>query len=122
MDIGGFIVYAGNSTGSNSIEQHIAPSHQIMWVGLTKMRTNIPIIAGNLIRIHHLSLRQQSTKLSAKCSCRSKTLERLQIYNYTKELKLSHVGSIAQAIKIPMEILIPEYETAQLINYTFSSL
>lgn len=86
------------------------------------MRTNILIIAEDLIRIHHLSLSQQSTKLSAKCSCRSKTLERLEIYNYTEELKPSHTGSIAQVIKILMEILIPAYETAQHINYTFSPL
>lgn len=85
------------------------------------MRTNIPIIAGDLIRIHYLSLSQQSTKLRAKCSCRSKTLKRLQIDNYTKELELSYIGSIAQAIKIHMEILIPVYETAH-VNYTFSSL
>lgn len=71
------------------------------------MRTNIPIIAGHLIRIHHVSLSQKNTKLSAKCSCRPKTLERLQIYNYTDELKPSHTQSIAQAIKILMEILIP---------------
>lgn len=86
------------------------------------MRTNIPIIAGHLIRIHPVSLSQESTNLSAKCSSRSKTLKRLQIYNYTDELKPSDIGSIAQAIKILMEILISAYEKAQYINYTFSSL